>query len=60
MATPARAVRMLFEPVRSIAAAAIGPAYMGVGTGVDHPIRQFLIQNLTDAALMFSFDGINA
>lgn len=53
------AVRLLAEPIRSLGFAAIVPAYMGVGTAVDHPIRQFLIWNLTDADLMFSFDGIN-
>lgn len=52
-------IRMLFEPQRSIAFGAIGAAYMGVGTALNHPIRQFLIQNLTDATLQFSFDGIN-
>ena len=48
-----------FEPQRTIAAGAIGAAYMGVGTAVSHPLRQIFIQNLTDATLQFSFDGIN-
>ncbi len=52
-------IRMLFEPQRSLAFGSIGAGYMGVGTAVDHPIRQFIIQNLTDATLQFSFDGIN-
>lgn len=52
-------VRMLFEPQRSLAFGTIGAAYMGVGTAVNHPLHQFIIQNLTDAALQFSFDGIN-
>lgn len=55
---PTLAIRMLFEPQRTLAAGSIGAAYMGVGTSLDHPARQFLIQNLTDAAVQFSFDGI--
>ncbi len=53
------AIRFKAEPVRSLAFGSIGAGYVGVGTVVDHPIRQFLIQNLTDATLMFSFDGVN-
>lgn len=52
-------VRMLFEPQRTLGFAAIGAAYMGVGTAVDHPVRQFLIWNLTDATLQFSFNGVD-
>jgi len=56
------AVRLQTEPVRTITAATIvagGAAYSGIGTAMTHPIRMFLLQNLTDASLMFSFDGIN-
>lgn len=53
------AIRLLAEPVRSLAAASIGAAYMGIGTALVHPSRIILVQNLTDAALMFSIDGIN-
>ena len=52
-------IRMLFEPQRSLAFGAIGVGYMGVGTAVNNPIRQFLIQNLTDVTLQFSFNGID-
>lgn len=48
-----------FEPQRSIGFAAIGVGYSGVGTAAAHPIRQFKIDNLTDALLQFSFDGVN-
>ena len=48
-----------FEPQRTIAAASIGAGYMGVGTAVSHPLRQFFIQNLTDATLQFSFNGLD-
>jgi hypothetical protein len=53
------AIRFRAEPVRSIAAGSISGTYMGVGTPIDHPSFQFFIQNLTDATLMFSLDGIN-
>lgn len=52
-------IRMALEPQRTLASGAIGAAYMGVGTAVEHPVRQFFIQNLTDATLQFSFDGVN-
>ena len=51
-------VRMKFEPCRTLGFAAIGAGYMGVGTSIDHPARQIFIQNLTDVALWFSFDGV--
>ncbi len=55
----ALAIRFQAEPVRSLAFGSIGAGYTGVGTSVSHPIRQFLIQNLTDVTLMFSFDGVD-
>jgi len=53
------AIRFRLEPVRSLGFASIGSAYMGVGTAMTNPIRQFFIQNLTDKTLMFSFNGID-
>lgn len=53
------AVRLLVEPVRTLAFGAIGAGYAGVGTAITHPARMIFIQNLTDVALMFSLDGIN-
>ena len=50
---------MNFEPQRSLAFGVIGAGYMGVGTAINHEARQFFIQNLTDATLQFSFDGVN-
>lgn len=52
------AIRILPEELRSLAAGAIGAAYMGVGTAFAHPIRIIMIQNLTDETVLFSFDGI--
>lgn len=56
---PGVAIRFTAEPVRSLAAGSIGAGYTGVGTPTSNPERQFFIQNLTDALLMFSFDGVN-
>ena len=52
------AIRLMPEPVRSLAFGSIGAAYMGIGTTFTEPVRIIMIQNLTDTALMFSFDGI--
>jgi hypothetical protein len=53
------ALKAMFEPVRTLGFAAIGAGYVGVGTSLNYPTRMTLIQNTTDAILMFSFDGIN-
>ena len=50
--------RILPESLRSLAFGSIGASYMGIGTALDHPARILEIQNLTDGALLFSFDGI--
>jgi hypothetical protein len=51
--------RMVMEPVRSLAFGAIGAGYAAVGTALSNPVRMVFIQNLTNASLMFSIDGIN-
>lgn len=53
------AMRMQAEPVRSLGFASISGTYMGIGTGFVNPIRILYVQNLTNATLMFSFDGVN-
>ena len=53
------AIRFQAEPIRSLSSGAISVTYMGIGTSLAHPARQFYILNQTNAALMFSFDGIN-
>ena len=58
MAISTLSVRMLAEPIRTLAQASIGAAYMGIGTPLEFPSRLLLIQNLTDALLSFSLDGI--
>jgi len=51
--------RIYPETLRSLAFGSIGAGYAGVGTAISNPARMWLIQNLTDALLLFSFDGIN-
>jgi len=56
------AIRLEFDVLRTLSAATIaaaGAAYTGVGTALAHPARAFILQNNTDAAIMFSDDGIN-
>jgi len=55
----AQSIRLMAETVRSIDHATIGAAYLGVGTAIDNPARLLLIQNFTNANLMFSLDGVN-
>jgi hypothetical protein len=59
MAAPALALSMQFEPLRTLDYTVITGGYMGIGTALDHPARQILVQNLTDVLLVFSTDGIN-
>ena len=47
------------DPVRTLAAGSITASYVAVGTQFQFIARQMLVQNLTDATLMFSFDGVN-
>lgn len=57
-----RAIRMEFEPLRSIAFGSIPPGtYVGgnIGSPMANGIVQFKIDNLTNALLTFSKDGIN-
>jgi hypothetical protein len=51
--------KVLPEAARSLSFGSIGAAYAGIGTAIDNPARMILLQNLTDATLWFSFDGIN-
>jgi hypothetical protein len=51
-------IKLLPEAVRSLAFGSISGTYAGVGTPLSNPSRIILIQNLTDALVMISFDGI--
>lgn len=54
-----KSIRLLPEPVRSLAFGSIGAAYMGIGTALENPVRIVAILNLTDVSLMFSMDGVD-
>lgn len=45
------------EAQRSLAFGATGANYVAIGTPMAHPINIFIVQNLTDATMQFSFDG---
>jgi hypothetical protein len=53
------AISLVPEPVRSIAYGSISGTYAGIGTAITNPSRIIVIQNLTDADVMISEDGIN-
>jgi hypothetical protein len=52
-------IRLLAEPVRTLAFGSIVAGYTGIGTGLTNPCRIVFIQNLTDSLLMFSMDGVD-
>lgn len=52
------AVRVRFEPVRSLSYTLISNTYYPVGTELANPARCVYLFNNTDRALTFSFDGI--
>lgn len=53
-----QAIRLAVEPVRELAFGSIGVNYIGVGTEITNPVRILRIQNLTDALLWISYDGV--
>ena len=54
-----QAIKAVYEPIRSLAFGSIGVSYAGIGTEFDNPARIIRVQNLTDALLWFSVDGLN-
>ena len=52
-------IRMRAEPLRSLGFASIIGIYTRIGTPLDHPARQILVQNLTDQDVVFSFNGLD-
>ena len=59
MASSALSVRILPEPLRTLAFGSIGASYTAVGTPLAHPARIVLFQNTTDVPLTISWDGVN-
>ena len=52
-------IKFAMETIKSLAFGSIVAGYTGVGEPSEHPAIQITLQNLTDAELMFSMDGIN-
>lgn len=52
-------IRLLCEPQRTLAFGAIVAGYTGIGTPLNFPARMLLFQNLTDAVLQFSMNGVD-
>lgn len=53
------AIRLLPEPLRSLAFGSISGTYAGIGTAIANPCRQYYLVNATDVLLTFSWDGVN-
>ena len=51
--------RFAMEPVRVLAFGDIGAVYASIGTSLESPAIQIVLQNLTDVQLMFSMNGID-
>lgn len=49
--------RFRADALRSLAFGSIGAAFAVVGTAFNAPMRQLLLQNLTDVNVIFSFTG---
>lgn len=49
--------RFRAEDLKSIAFGSIGASYAAIGSAYEYPISKFYISNLTDALLVFSFNG---
>lgn len=54
-----QSIRVFAEPIRSIAAAAILAGYSAVGTRLAHACVAIILNNLTDAQVFISMDGVN-
>lgn len=51
--------RILAEPLRSLVYTSIGSGYTAIGTAFLHPARIICINNQTNVAVIFSYDGAN-
>ena len=59
MSNLASSVRVRYEPLRSLSFSDITGSFAAVGTPFANPVRILKVTNLTDEALVISFDGIN-
>ena len=51
-------IKLLPDTLRTVAFGAIGVGYTAIGAHFNHPMRIISIKNLTNATLLFSFDGV--
>lgn len=51
--------RLVVDPIQSLAGAAMGAAYMGIGPAFDNSVRMVFITNYTDDVLVFSWNGVD-
>jgi len=54
-----QSIKLLAEPMKTLASGSISGTYAGIGTAFDKPIRILILQNFTDEGVIFSFDGID-
>jgi hypothetical protein len=52
-------IRLRAETCRSLAFGSIGAGYTAIGTAMENPVRALLLQNLTNATVWISFDGVH-
>lgn len=52
-------IRVAFETEKTLSFGSVGVGFTLIGSNFQHNIRLLVIQNLTDAILTFSFDGVN-
>lgn len=55
-----QAIKLVAEGLRSLAYTSLTTSYIALGSEFFNPIRIFHLQNLTDANIVYSFDGANA
>ncbi len=48
-----------WDELRSLAFGLVGPAFTAVGSPFEHVVRIIIMQNLTDAQVFISEDGVN-
>jgi hypothetical protein len=54
-----RGQRVRFEPIRSIAFGSVSGSYAAVGTALANASRLLMFDNLLNAAVLISFDGVH-
>jgi len=52
-------IRLISDPIKSLGFASIGVGYMGIGTEFDESARAIVVNNLTDAPLFLSWNGVD-